>query len=422
MKSSNVKIVLCMIVRNEAHCITKCFDSLLGTIDAIAVVDTGSTDNTPEVIRNYMKEKNIHGSVICKRWKQFAISRNDSLEHASYVIRQYHGIEPTGPLSKSEYDKLSKANWKILTTDADNIFLNIDEECYTKEMALKGKYKTVNLKDFMKPADCYMIRMRSGKYTYYIHMGITPFIVTGARGYRYYCPIHEYIDTKGWTPKIETIENVYCYSGRHGGRSMARSKGDRDAAALAEAVKECRVDPLDYDRCVYYMAQSYRDAGQFDIAYNNFLKRGEMATGYYEERYYSYIQAAIVLPYTSYAKYLTKDLIELMQMDLWYKAHEICPHRREALYDIMCFCDKKKMFRKAYDSVIRWVDENDVNKYSLFVDATLYGWKFDEKVALICYYAGEHNDFKKYLERAIKDPNQDEGNRARLMEHRQFYR
>lgn len=418
----NIKVCLCMIVRNESHCITKCFDSLLNVVDAIAIVDTGSTDNTIQTIENYLSEKKIHGSVISKRWKHFAISRNDSLEHANSVIRKYYNIETDGPLNREEYDLISKVNWKILITDADNIFLDNTEQCFTEKMALSGKYRCSDFKDQISGFDCCMIPMRSGRDIYYTHMGIVNYTATGARSYRYYCPIHEYIDTKNWSPRIGTISNIHCYSGRHGGRSNTRVKADRDAAALIEAIKECRIDEKDMDRCLYYLGQSYKDAGQYDAGHKYFLARGEMETGFYEERYYSYIQAAIILPYTSFVKYMTKDAIELLRLEYWYKAHEICPYRREALYEIMCYCDSKKMFKRAHESVISWVDNNDINSHSLFVDGSLYGWKFDEKLALICYYAGKYNDFKKYLERAIADPKIDENLRKRLMEHRQFYK
>lgn len=419
---SRVKILLCMIVKNEGHCITKCLDSLLGTVDAIAIVDTGSNDGTPSKIEFYLSEKKVHGSVISRRWKHFAISRNDSLEHASIVIRTYHKIEPTGPLTRQEYTILRDANWKILTTDADNIFLYDNEECFSEKMALENTYKTVDLRPFILDNDCCMIRMRSGRDTYYTHMGITNYTPTGANGYRYYCPIHEYIDTKGWAPKIGTIEGIYCYSGRHGGRSNTRAKGDRDAAALVEAVKECRIDPLDVDRCIYYLGQSYRDAGQYDVAHKYFLARGEMETGFYEERYYGYMQAANVLPWTSFARYMTKEAIEMLKLEYYYKAHEICLYRREAMYDIMCYCDEKKMFKRAYDVVKSYVDNNDLHYYSLFVDSTLYGWKFDEKLCLICFYSREYSDFKKYLERAIADPKIDPINKKRIEGHRNFYK
>ena len=48
-----VRISLTMIVRNEENNISKCLESAGGTFDEIVVVDTGSTDRTKEIAREF---------------------------------------------------------------------------------------------------------------------------------------------------------------------------------------------------------------------------------------------------------------------------------------------------------------------------------------------------------------------------------
>jgi len=43
-------IALCMIVKNESHVIERCIKSVRPLIDYVFIVDTGSTDNTIDVI------------------------------------------------------------------------------------------------------------------------------------------------------------------------------------------------------------------------------------------------------------------------------------------------------------------------------------------------------------------------------------
>ena len=42
---------LCIVARNEAHFIGRAIASARGLVDQIVVVDTGSTDGTPDVAR-----------------------------------------------------------------------------------------------------------------------------------------------------------------------------------------------------------------------------------------------------------------------------------------------------------------------------------------------------------------------------------
>ena len=58
-----VTICLNMIVKNESKIIKRLFDSVYKIIDYWVIVDTGSTDETKEIIINYFKEKNIPGEL-----------------------------------------------------------------------------------------------------------------------------------------------------------------------------------------------------------------------------------------------------------------------------------------------------------------------------------------------------------------------
>jgi glycosyltransferase involved in cell wall biosynthesis len=72
-------IGLCMIVRNEAPVIRRCLESMLPLIDYVLIVDTGSTDATRTVVRDFLSEKNIAGEVIDEPWQNFAYNRTFAL-------------------------------------------------------------------------------------------------------------------------------------------------------------------------------------------------------------------------------------------------------------------------------------------------------------------------------------------------------
>ena len=49
----NVKISLCMIVKNEEDVIARCLDSVSRCVDEIIIADTGSSDRTKEICRDF---------------------------------------------------------------------------------------------------------------------------------------------------------------------------------------------------------------------------------------------------------------------------------------------------------------------------------------------------------------------------------
>ena len=51
-----VGISLCMIVKNEEDVLARCLESVRGIADEIIVVDTGSTDKTVEIARQFTNQ------------------------------------------------------------------------------------------------------------------------------------------------------------------------------------------------------------------------------------------------------------------------------------------------------------------------------------------------------------------------------
>ena len=67
-------ITLCMIVKDEEHCIKRCLESMAPHIDRYDISDTGSTDKTKEIIKEFFDEKGIPGEVHEIPWQGFGKS------------------------------------------------------------------------------------------------------------------------------------------------------------------------------------------------------------------------------------------------------------------------------------------------------------------------------------------------------------
>src|ERR1700733_8577172 len=70
-------ICLNMIVKDETPVIQRCLESVKPLIDYWVIVDTGSTDGTQEVIREFMKD--IPGELHEDVWVDFEYNRNQAL-------------------------------------------------------------------------------------------------------------------------------------------------------------------------------------------------------------------------------------------------------------------------------------------------------------------------------------------------------
>jgi len=79
------KICLNMIVKNESKIIRRLFDSVLPIIDFYCICDTGSTDNTIDIITEYFKEHNIPGKITREPFKDFGYNRTFSLQQCKDI-------------------------------------------------------------------------------------------------------------------------------------------------------------------------------------------------------------------------------------------------------------------------------------------------------------------------------------------------
>ena len=82
------KICLNMIVKNESKIIIRCFESLKSIVDYIIVTDTGSSDNTVELMNKYLVDNNIEGKIYYEPWKNFGYNRTNSIMNAKKFFKE----------------------------------------------------------------------------------------------------------------------------------------------------------------------------------------------------------------------------------------------------------------------------------------------------------------------------------------------
>lgn len=327
-----------MIVKNEQHCIAACLNSVKQYIDYWIISDTGSTDNTKQIILETMS--GIPGQLIDNQWIDFATNRNIAIDASK---------------SKADYTLIIDADDKLVVTNSD-AFNNLT-------------------------SDAYKIKIHHGTLEYY-----RPQLISNKIDYKYCDVLHEYLAIPDFC-SCDILHNVYMQTSFSGARSKNPNKFIDDAAVLEKAL----IDNPSNSRYVFYLAQSYRDAGMLDKALSWYLVRADMG-GWHEEVYVSLLEAGKA------SERLAKPTFDVES--IWLKASYVNPARAESLYYLSKYFRLNNNFNKAFcyaKEAIKITKPID----SLFVEENIYKWQILDELSISAYYVGAIEEGKKACQQLI---------------------
>ena len=267
-----MKLAWSAIVRNERAILERCVRSLLPTIDCAIVVDTGSTDETPEFLQQMFdlagKPLELHRT----DFVNFEYARNTALRMA----------------------RTSTLDWDyLLLADADM------ELVVQRPLQLNGGMS-------------YDMLQKAGSITY-ANRRLVSRQATG----EFVGVTHEFLDI----PSSGLLDGAYFLD--HADGSNRPGKFVRDIALLEEALKT-ETRPGLIERYEFYLGQSYFDKGNWLMAAEHYKKRMELG-GFDEERWNARLHYAHCL-----------DNLGDRPGFLWQmlQAYAMRPQRAEVLYDL----------------------------------------------------------------------------------------
>lgn len=329
-------ICLNMIVKNECKIITRLLESVLPIIDCYCICDTGSTDNTIEIIESFFNLHNKPGKVIIEPFKNFAHNRNFALNAC---------------LGMSDY---------VLLLDADMILQN----CQNFD------------KSILSGGDAFHI-LQGNESFYYQNMRI----VKNNGEYAYVGVTHEYISTPAHSTN-KSIEKNQLFILDVGDGGSKGDKYERDIRLLSEALEN---DPNTLaDRYLFYLANSYHDSGKFLEAIETYQKRIKHG-GWEQETWYCYYRIGVC--------YRT---IQKMPEAIfyWMEAYDYFPNRIENLYEIINYyrdTSKHKLCKYFYE-IAQSVLEKKINRDTfLFLHNDVYTYKLDYEYTIFSAYLQNYN-------------------------------
>ncbi len=269
-------ICLNMIVKNESQVIEKCLASVKPLIDYWVIVDTGSSDNTQQIIKNFLKE--IPGELHEKPWVNFEHNRNEALVFAK---------------NKGDY---------LLLIDADEVLQ------FSKDFSLPALEK-----------DLYFIPVRQVGAVDVKRNGL----LNNHLDWHWKGIIHEVVSC-AQAKSTETLKGVVNLCNTHLDGASGRSKESekvkylRDAEVLEKALKE---EP-DNSRYAYYLGISYSAAEKFELAKKSFEKRLTMPSADIQETFFTLYNLGGIQE-----KLGDQDAA----LEAFFKAHAFRPTRAEPL-------------------------------------------------------------------------------------------
>ncbi|HEY5955630.1 MAG TPA: glycosyltransferase [Polyangiaceae bacterium] len=361
---SRPRICLNLIVKNETRVLARCFDSIVRFVDCWLIVDTGSTDGTQEFIRRYFAEKQLPGQLVERPWRDFAHNRTEAL--------------------------------KLAAAMADYVWI-IDAD---EELQIDPAFE-------LPPLTAAAIQL--------LHRGnqsTTEFyrtqIVRSDMPFRYEGVLHEVItcDVEHQTERITSgLISIGYFDSARNRDPIAKYRAD--AEILAKALES---EP-DNSRYVFYLAQSYRDSNQVELAISTYQRRVGMG-GWIEEQWYAQLQVAL----------LSERLGQESQAVFAYlHAFELRPIRAESLCELARFYRERAQYALGHLFAQRAVAIPKPDDL-LFIDESVYSWRSLDEYSICAYYVNDRVNGRAAVERLLAEGHVPAEQLARVEKNREYFK
>ena len=344
-----VIICLNMIVKNESKIITRLFESIKNIFDTYCICDTGSTDNTPDIIKVWMKNNNKKGFVIHEPFKDFGYNRTHGILEAQKKIA-------AGELRGDYF-----------------LFLDADMKLVITEKFVKSKLT----------ANAYTIIQKSPMLSYYNVRFIKTSCKATSMGVT-----HEYYDIP--EGGIEKMDDTFIYINDIGDGGAKNDKVERDIRLLTNGINDASTPEGLKARYHFYRANTYFDTNQHDKAIEDYKKRIEIG-GWIEEVWYSKYHIAMALERKGMRNEATIAYLAA------YQHH---PKRAESLYELVRMNREigQNNIAYAFYQIAKQIPypKDDV----LFINRNVYEFLLDYEITIIGFYTN-HPDTDKIAIRLI---------------------
>ena len=249
---------LIMIVRDEEIIITRALESMKNIITSYFIYDTGSKDNTINVIEKWMSDHSIPGEVKFTEWKNFGYNKTKLISDA-----QDH---PNNIISKAKY---------YVWLDADEVWIKNSNDPFSY-LSVEDKNNLYSELENNLENTIFMITTYFGNLQYKRWN-----LCRNNQKYKWEQPVHEYL--VGVDNNNTYFIKWFCLLARKEGNSSRNPERYKDDANMfLEFLQKHPNDP----RATFYLAQTYESFDKY-LAIEYHKKRIDIMEGFDQERYIS---------------------------------------------------------------------------------------------------------------------------------------
>ena len=357
-------ICLNMIIKNEAHLLPRLFASLHTVVDYYVISDTGSTDNSIELVKELGKKYKIEGIIESHPWVDFSHNRNIALEMANIALREH---------------KHQCKWWLAFDPDEELIIHDTD---FAKKLNSTISYRIPKT---------------------YKNFIITPLLLMSfeQKEWRWQGAIHNHLENTSDNKQTQLLEglSIKCHL-VEGNKSKAfanqKEKSIRDAELLEIELKESIPTRTNIQR-YFSLANEYHESQQIEKAIVNLnivVQHQNLAPK--ATTYFAHLQLGNI--------YFEQYKDQSKALEHYTKAAAIIKNRKEALY----FMAKIHLLKKEYTEANRLLEiaankARDITITLAYND--IYLWKVDFDTLLVKIQLKQWSQAKMIFNQLIRNNN-----------------